>query len=101
MYDYNSISFRNMYCVAEFIKTAETEVVPTKWVNKQSTKCFWPYYKGTDRIKKAILSSEIPDPEKWDEYDTRILHKYSEYICVTNFINYFINLTYLKSYKIF
>ncbi|XP_039307666.1 rRNA methyltransferase 2, mitochondrial isoform X2 [Solenopsis invicta] len=68
-----------MYCVAEFIKTAETEVVPTKWVNKQSTKCFWPYYKGTDRIKKAILSSEIPDPEKWDEYDTRILHKYNTY----------------------
>ncbi|XP_067203719.1 RGS domain-containing serine/threonine-protein kinase A-like [Linepithema humile] len=66
-------------CVAEFIETAETEVIPAKWINKEGTKCFWPYYKGTDRIKKAILSIEIPDPEKWVEYDTRILHKYNTY----------------------
>lgn len=69
-----------MYCVTEFIETAEIEVVPIKWINEDETKCFWPYYKSTDRVKKAVLSIEIPDPNKCNEYATRILHKYGKYL---------------------
>ncbi|XP_071554276.1 uncharacterized protein [Temnothorax nylanderi] len=69
----------NMYCVAEFIETAETEVIPIKWMNERETKCFWPYYKSTDRVKKAVLSIEIPNPNTWTEYAVRVLHKYNTY----------------------
>ncbi|XP_071581906.1 uncharacterized protein [Temnothorax nylanderi] len=68
-----------MYCVAEFIETAETEVIPIKWMNEKETKCFWPYYKSTDRVKKAVLSIEIPNPNTWTEYAARVLHKYNTY----------------------
>ncbi|XP_011698559.1 PREDICTED: uncharacterized protein LOC105456307 [Wasmannia auropunctata] len=68
-----------MYCVAEFTETAETEVIPIRWINKEETRCFWPDHYKSDRVKKAILCIESPNPEKWSKYSLRILHKYNSY----------------------
>jgi hypothetical protein len=61
------------YAIVEFVDGRSTAVVPTKWLNDEEDKCFWP------RNKKGKLTSlvkNLSSPTKdWIQYAVRVLGK--------------------------
>lgn len=67
------------YAVVVF-EEEEVGVVPHKWLvdNAASfTKCFWPPYKDSSRLTKAIRTMSDPQ-DTWAKYSVRVLAKCGE-----------------------
>jgi len=64
------------FAVVEFTKDSSVEVVPTVWLNDQSTLCYWPPYKP-DRFAKSVKKAEPPQ-EHWESHAVRVLHLYGK-----------------------
>ena len=58
------------YVVAIFTATNEVEVIPSNWVFAKD-KGYWPPFKTTDRITKAV-KERIPPETTWPSYKINI-----------------------------
>lgn len=56
-----------MYIVVSFHGEDFLFIVPDTW--RPEEKCYWPPYKAIERVKKAAIQNETPDPQ------TRTLHQ--------------------------
>lgn len=64
------------FAVVEFTTDCSVEVVPSLWLNDDSTRCYWPPYKG-DRFSKSVKKVEPPQ-EHWKSHAIHILHLYGK-----------------------
>ena len=50
-----------MYLVASFPEEGFIFTVPNTWI-ASNNKCYWPPYTSKEKVKKAALANESPDP---------------------------------------
>ena len=60
------------YFIVQF-KNEEVELVPENWLISENI-CQWPGFRNPERLSKAIIRSEVPDP-KWEKLDVKRLNK--------------------------
>lgn len=61
-----------MYVVVVFDEHNEVDVVSSNWlINK--TKTYWPPFKSSQAINKAVRERVTPDPEQWKVFEMRVL----------------------------
>ncbi|XP_061896371.1 uncharacterized protein LOC133645553 [Entelurus aequoreus] len=68
--------FRMPFHLIQFIMNGDIAVVPSGWYNDGMV--FWPSYKNTDRIKRAVLNEEQHEPN-WPRYDVRVVRTCDNY----------------------
>jgi len=60
------------------------EVVATKWLNEDKSKCFWPSMKKTEQNKAKRLAMSLSDVKPgWPEFDVKFEKSYSESYSIT------------------
>lgn len=64
------------YAVVVF-EGEEVGVVPCKWLADNATKCFWPQYKDSSKLTKAIRTKSDPQ-DTWTKYSVRVLAECGE-----------------------
>ena len=69
-----------MYLVVSFPGEGFIFTVPNTWI-ASNNKCYWPPYTSKEKVKKAALANESPDPQTWTLYPVVIL-KVKGRICV-------------------
>lgn len=72
-----------MFAIVQFSNNS-TAVIPTSWMLKDDTKCYWPS-KNSKNVMEKVKSRSVPNSENWSELDIRCLHKYCE--CTSNIIS--------------
>ncbi|XP_060771636.1 max-binding protein MNT-like [Neoarius graeffei] len=60
-----------MYVVVSFPAEGLFFVVPVSWLIED--KCYWPPFKTLDKVKKAALQNETPDPNCWTLHPVEVL----------------------------
>lgn len=62
------------FAIVEFLNGSikEVEVVAKSWM-KNDGKCFWPPFKSSSAIRKAVTSLQAPTSD-WQIYPARILY---------------------------
>jgi hypothetical protein len=67
------------FAIVDFVKTREVAIIPTNWISDgDMTKCWWPPFKLSDRIMKAVTRREIVDRNLWQSHDIVIRKHYGE-----------------------
>ena len=64
-----------MYQIVEFTDGSDPgscDVIPVTWLNEDKTSCYWPPYRSTDKITKAVKAMAIP-MINWTVYAVRII----------------------------
>lgn len=41
-------------------------IVHRSWLSEHKDQVWWPFYKTSSRINKALIKAEIPDKKKWE-----------------------------------
>lgn len=62
------------YAVVAFEEENEVSVVPSAWMTDEERKCYWPPYRNTAKLTKAIKERDSPK-DNWCKYTARVLSK--------------------------
>lgn len=62
------------YAVVAFDEANEVSVIPNSWLLENDTQCYWPPFKGTLKLSRAIQNMWEPQ-ENWDKHPARVLTK--------------------------
>ncbi|XP_047126262.2 uncharacterized protein LOC124807831 [Hydra vulgaris] len=68
VYEFIQIMSGGKYIIVEFIGD-EVEPVPLTWLSGDKKYCYWPPYHSTSKIKKAIITSQIPNTDNWSMHE--------------------------------
>ena len=60
------------FAVVVFEDSDEVDVVPDTWL--VDGKCYWPRYRDTSKINRAVKEKVTPE-KSWTQYDARVLSK--------------------------
>lgn len=66
-----------MYSVVEFTDQREVEVVPDDWIVGEM--CWYPNYKSSENIRKAIKRRETPKKETFTMFKARVFGSYGKF----------------------
>ncbi|XP_066517626.1 uncharacterized protein [Hoplias malabaricus] len=67
-----------MYLVVSFPEENNlSAIVPDTWYHEGQ--CYWPPYNTLERVKKAAVNSESPDPESWTVHPASVLKAKDNY----------------------
>ncbi|XP_065109372.1 uncharacterized protein [Paramisgurnus dabryanus] len=67
-----------MFAVVNFPNEDDSLAVVSKtWCTTEG--CYWPRYKSHERLKKAVLSHEQPDPDTWEVHKYQLLKTKNSY----------------------
>ena len=62
------------YAVVAFDEDSEVSAVPSIWLSDGETKCYWPPYRDSQKLSKAIKARNSPQ-DNWSKYTARVLSK--------------------------
>ncbi|XP_061902085.1 uncharacterized protein LOC133649510 isoform X1 [Entelurus aequoreus] len=68
--------FRVPFHLIKFIMNRDIAVVPSGWYDDRMV--FWPSYKNTDRIERAVLNEEQHEPN-WPRFDVSVVRTCDNY----------------------
>lgn len=74
-----------MYVVVSFPAEGLFFVVPVSWIIED--KCYWPPFKTLDKVKKAALQNETPDPNCWTLHPVEVLKVKGRLGCIFKYHN--------------
>ena len=74
------------YAVVEFEDEKEVSVVPSAWMTDEDTKCYWPPYRKTAKVTKAIKEGYSPK-DNWIKYTVKVFARSGKF-----FIHYFFHV---------
>ena len=62
------------YAVVAFDEANEVSVIPSSWLCENDKICYWPTFKSTSKLSRAI--QDMWDPQEyWDKHPARVLTK--------------------------
>ena len=59
--------------IVDFIERNEVDIVPDNWISTNRTRCYWPSYKTSGRIKQAVIAREEPD-DNYTAYKCKVIY---------------------------
>lgn len=72
------------YAVVAFDEDKEVSVVPSIWLTDGGTKCYWPPFRDTSKLSKAIKAQYSP-ADKWSQHAARVLSRHGKFSSLPNF----------------
>lgn len=68
------------FAIVNFLEHQEVATVPAVWISEDNCRSWWPPYKKSDKISKAVQKQKEVDPKTWLEHDIRVIKYYGK-IC--------------------
>lgn len=65
------------FCVTLFEDSNEVAVTPKTWLCSNNTHCYWPPYRDSVKISRAVSKESSPSPD-WEKYKIEVLKSYGE-----------------------
>ncbi|XP_071095074.1 uncharacterized protein [Haliotis cracherodii] len=67
-----------MHYIVKFLKSDEIGLIPDTWLEGDRF-CYWPKYKNSNQMDRAVKSSVEPDKDTWKIYEISIMYKNASY----------------------
>lgn len=82
MGDCSLVEFSLPFVVVEFGHDKSVGIVHQKWITKieKVLYCYWPpFWKDNRKLKKGVLSGEVPNPTSWTLYEVKVVKGYGKF----------------------